>query len=493
MNLKRICLFLFFTILAQFSAKANFDFNNNCITAYQAILQLKLSEAKILITKEKQQNPTNGITVLLDNYVDFFTVLTTESKDDYERFKKNKSSRINLLEKQDENSPYYLFAQAEIDLQWALLKGKFQDYFSAAIEINRANDLLRENARKYPWFSPNKKSLALINVILGSVPASIRGTLRTFGLGGNSIEGIKDLEYLINAFPKTNFSFYQDETIFYYAFAEAEVMHSKINYTKILKYIALMDNNSLLKSYVKAYVSLKSAKTENAINAIENKPKGQNYAAFASIYYILGNAKLNKMDSDATLTLLKFIKDNRGLNLIKDAYLKVAYTYLLKGDFARYQTYLKLVITQGNTFIEKDKQALKEATDIKPNLDLLKARLQFDGGYYSQALQYLKDKKVDSFKLLRDKIEYYYRLGRIYDEINNDTAALVNYQQAINLGKNTSYYFAANAALNAGMVCERNKEDTKAKNFYNQAIAMKHHEYENSIENKAKEALKKYN
>lgn len=472
-------------------AHAHFDFNANCIKAYQAILQLKLNEAKQIINKEKKQNPDNGIPILLDNYVDYFTILTTESKTDYERLKGNRSIRLNILEEQSENSPYYLFAQAEINIQWALLKGKFQDYFSAALDINRADGLLKKNVEKYPNFLPNKKGIALINIVLGAVPANLKGILKTVGLYGNIQSGVKDLEQLINVLPKTNYAFYRDEVIFFYAFAETEAVKNKSNYPKIINYLALLHNASLLKNYLQGYVSVKNFRNDDALNYLLNRPQGNQYNNFEAIDYMIGNAKLNKLDTDANPYLLKYIKEYRGLNYIKDAYLKLAYCYLLKGEIANYHLYIKLVQNKGNVLIEKDKQALREAIDAAPNIDLLKARLLFDGGYFNKALQKLKDKNADSFSIVRDKIEYYYRLGRIYDESDKDNEALVYYQKAINIGKTTTYYYAANAALFIGLIYENKNDKTKAKLFYNQAIAMKHHEYQNSIESKAKEGLKR--
>lgn len=489
--LKNSIAFIIILFGASLSAKANFDFNPNCTKAYQLIMQLRVSEAKTLIAKEKQQNPDNGIPILLDNYIDYFTILTSESKADYDKLKKNKSIRLNLLDNQDENSPYYLFAQAEIHLQWALLKGKFQDYFSAAWDINTADDLLNDNIKKFPNFLPNKKGKAIINIVLGAVPSNLRGVLKTIGLTGSVANGVKDLEYLIAVLPKSNYNFYRDEVIFFYAFAQTEAVKNKNNQQKIISYLENLPQTSMLKSFLIGYVSIKNAQNDVALNYLTNRPQGAPYLNFTNIYYMIGNAKLNKMDTDANQYLLKYIKEYRGLNFVKDTYLKLAYYHLLNSETEKYKAYLKLVRSQGNILIEKDKQALKEANDSAPNIDLLKARLFFDGGYYSKALAQIKDKNPDDFKLVRDKIEFYYRLGRIYTESAKNNEALINYQKAINLGKTATYYYAANAALNMGAIYEREKDTLKARYYYTQALDMKHHEYQNSIESKAKEGLKR--
>lgn len=472
-------------------SQANFDFNNNCIKAYQAIFDLRLSDAKVLIQQEKKQNPNNGITILLDNYIDYFTLLASENKADYDRLKNNKSSRLEALEKQNKNSPYYLFTQAEINLQWGMLKSRFQDYMSSGLDIKRADNLLSENTVKYPSFLPNKKSSGLIDVIFGSIPSNLKGIFSTLGIKGNANTGIRTLESLASTLSRSPYSFYKDEVVFFLCYIETDLVHNKANYSKIMGLTSTMDDSSLLKIYLQGYVSARSAQNDRAIDYLLKRPKGNDYINFPVLNYHLGNAKLNRMDNDANVYLINYLKEYKGINYIKDAYLKLAYYFYLRGDNGKYNTFLKMVKTQGSLYDEKDKQALKEANDIAPNMDLLKARLYFDGGYYSKALAQLADKDAGDFKLKRDQIEFYYRLGRIYDESGRDTDAIVNYQKAINSGKLTSYYYAANGALSIGSIYEKRNDKAKASSYYKQAIAMKNHEYENSIETKAKDGLRR--
>ena len=489
--IKKLLLITLLSLGFSLPSKANFDFNSNCIKAYQAIFDLRLGDAKSLIQAEKKQNPNNGITILLDNYIDYFTLLASENKADYERLKNLKSSRLSALERQDKNSPYYLFAQAEINLQWGMLKSRFQDYFSSGMDIKKADNLLSDNAAKFPSFLPNKKSSGLIDVIFGSIPSNLKGLFSTLGIKGNASTGIRTLESLVSTLPKSPYSFYKDEVVFFLCYIETDLVHNKANYNKIMGFTASMDNSSLLKSYLQGYVSARSARNDSAIEYLQKRPKGSEYLNFPVLNYHLGNAKLNRGDNDAHVYLVNYLKEYKGINYIKDAYLKLAYYFYLRGDNAKYNTFLKMVKTQGSLYDEKDKQALKEANDVSPDMDLLKARLYFDGGYYQKALAELADKDVNDFKLKRDQIEFYYRLGRIYDESGRDSDAITNYQKAINAGKLTSYYYAANAALSIGSIYEKKSDKARASSFYKQAIAMKNHEYENSIETKAKDGLRR--
>jgi len=224
---------------------------------------------------------------------------------------------------------------------------------------------------------------------------------------------------------------------------------------------------------------------------LEAAPKSADYIKVPSIDYMLGCARLNRQDNTPPAPLFDYVKEFKGINYIKDAYLKLAYYYLLQNDEAKFNYYINEVKTRGNATDEKDQQALWEANDAKPDLDLLKARFYFDGGYYSKALSQLAGKDANSFKLLRDKIQFYYYLGRIYDKTDKTTDAIVNYQRAMNIGKETKYYFAANAAFFIGRIYEEKKDRARAADFYDQALSMKDHQYQTDIDNDAKAGLKR--
>lgn len=491
--IKKYSLLLLFLLLTQLKAHANFNYNANCIEAYKAIISLRLNEAKLLIQKEKQQNPTNGITILLDNYVDYFGLLASENKNEYEMLKDNKSSRLSVLEENDSNSPYYLFSQAEIYLQWSFLKAKFGDYVSSAFDAKKAGNLLKENSKKYPDFLPNQKSLALVNVIFGSVPASFKSVTHFLGMTGSVPAGLKQLEEIRAELPKTKYSFYNDEVVFFLCHINIDVLHNSSSYPKLIGYLSGFENNSLLKFFLEGYVASKTAHNDEAISYLEASPKSNQYVSLPLINYLLGCAKLNRMDNDTPDFLFSYLKEYKGVNYIKDAYLKLGYYYLLQNGPEKYEYFIKLVKSRGYAIDEKDKQALSEANDVKPDIDLLRARFYFDGGYYNKALLLLTSKDVNSLKLLRDKTEYYYRLGRIYEKTDKTNEAVLNYQRAINLGKATKYYYSANAALSIGLIYEEKRDYKKAGDFYRQAIDMKDHQYQNSIDDNAKAGLKRIN
>jgi predicted negative regulator of RcsB-dependent stress response len=171
----------------------------------------------------------------------------------------------------------------------------------------------------------------------------------------------------------------------------------------------------------------------------------------------------------------------------------MAWLELIKGNTQAYQKNVELVKTKGYAIHNRDIQALNEINYGIPDINLLKAKLLSDGGNYEKAFAQLSGKTNQDFKSLMHKIEFNYRLGRLYELTSKYDQALKYYQIAIDLGKNQPYSFAANSALRSGNIYEKSKNPIRAKQYFNLAISMKDHDYENSIENRAKEGLNRIN
>lgn len=490
MNKRLFLVFVLLTVCGR--VLANFDFNANCVQAYNNILGLKLKKARVLIDQEKAAHSDNAITTLLDNYYDYFTILTSDNKADFDRLKDNKGARIDLLEKEDDASPYYNFALAQVNLQWALLHNRFGENTTAGFEINKAYRLLQANARKFPNFLPDDIPLNMVNVLLGALPdGALKSTLGFFGIKGNTQIGVANLQNLAVKLPHTDYAFYYDELVFYLTYVQAYVINDPAAYAKMQQYTASMDNSSLLVSYIRGFVCLRTGHSNEAIAILDHHPAGSEYAAYPYLDYLSAMAHMNRLDNDFDAYFRKFLAESKGVSFIKDSYLHMAWYYLLQGDAKRYQSYVQLVRTRGYQFNEKDKQSLQEANNPVPNVDLLRARLLFDGGFYDKSLNILRGHSAADFTQVQDKAEYYYRLGRVYEATGKNDEALNNYQLTINVGKGTPYYYAPTAALRIAGIYEQQKDKANSVHFYNMAVAFKNHQNENSIEQKAREGIKR--
>jgi len=142
MSIKGVLTLLFLSILSLRSeAAAYFEMTPLIEKAYEKVINLRFQEAEALLEQIKQAESDNLLVYHIENYIDFFKVFIGENKAEFKRLEKNKTKRLNAIKKGDKNSPYYYYTQAEIKLQWALARVKFEEYFNAFNEVSSAYDL----------------------------------------------------------------------------------------------------------------------------------------------------------------------------------------------------------------------------------------------------------------------------------------------------------------------------------------------------------------
>ena len=90
----------------------SFDMNKNIQNSYSYIINLEFKKANILLEKELLENPDNGFIPLYKNYIDFLTIIITEESNYFKSHHYLKKLRLKLLDKNDQDSPYYLYSKA---------------------------------------------------------------------------------------------------------------------------------------------------------------------------------------------------------------------------------------------------------------------------------------------------------------------------------------------------------------------------------------------
>ena len=487
-----LLLLLTLVFKLQLNAQNQFDFDSNCKEAQEAILSLEFKKAKTLLLDERKTKPSNLIPFYLDNYIDFLTIVISEEKTRFERLKGNKEIRLDLLKKGDQSSPFYLLIQAEINLQWAFARVKFNEYLTAALEVNKAYRLLEENQKKFPDFILNKKCLGLLHAAVGTIPDEYQWAIKLFGFEGSIKKGEEEvIEFYEFVSKHPLYSAYSTEAELLLSVLELNLLNEeKFVKERILKAIANERNPNPLQVFCFANSCMKMGQTDEAIDFLNNYKPGKSSFPFYYLSYMLGQAKLSRLDADANLPLEHFLKNFKGINFIKAANLRLAWFNYLKGDLTKYNYYLQRSASSGAAIVDEDKQAKHEsAIVIKPVPALLKARLLFDGGYYERALKELSTPAIKKIKSPRDNLELIYRMARIYHKQNNLDKAIGNYELTIKNGAGYPYYFAANSALQLGLIYEEKKNYDLAKKYFSQALELKTQEYRNSISQKAKSGL----
>ena len=483
------------TLLFLFSSQmtfASFDMNKNMQRSYLYILNLEFDKADILLTAEELQNPTNGFLPLLRNYIDFLTVVIDEDYNYFTSHEHFKKERLELLDKNDRSSPYYLYSKAEISLQWAFSRLKFEQYTTAAYEFVKAYRFLKDNERKFPDFTLNNKGLGLIHILLGAVPEQFHWILDVAGLDGSVSLGFRELDTVLN---DDNFAMYDVEVLFLLSFFQSNLGSDDAISQKYLDKIGDRYKDNILLNFTAARLSHKLGNNDYCLIVLNNRPVTNSVVKFHHLDYLHGMSYLYTLDyTNAKDKFEYFIGNFRGFNYIKSAMHKLAWIAFLQNNTEKRLIYFDQVISTGRALIDEDKVALKDAQRnyISDPL-LLKTRLLYDGGYYSLALSQLN--KIDgpkSLSTIANEVEYWYRLARVKSELEDSMQEIiVYYRKALDKGQYSSSYYAPMSALQIGLIYEEKKDLFQADLYFKRCLEMSGFDYERGIHQKAKSALQR--
>ena len=469
---------------------AYFSWSGKARKAYEKTIQLRFTEARSLLQQLEQEEPHNLIRIHVENYIDFFTVFLNEDYEEFKRLEKQKNQRLQILKNSPANSPWRLFLQADIRLQWALARLKFEEYATAFLEVNKAFKLLEANNQAFPDFLPNKKDLGILHAMAGTIPDNYKWAVEWLSaMEGDIPRGRSELEEVV-AFARNNDFIFEEETYVLYAYLLLHIDNKDEAAWKIIQESRLNPETNPMACFVMANVAMRTGRNDEAIRLLENRPGGRTFHPFPYLDFMLGTAKLQRLDPDAGLYLRKYLEQFRGRNFIKEAHQKLAWHSLIRNDLPGYRTHMELVKNQGYTIVEGDASALREAdTGEIPHQTLLQARLLFDGGYHQRAQQLLENISARQFTRTRDAVEYLYRSGRIYQAIGQTDQALRAYAQTIEQGADQPWYFACRAALEAGRIHEQLGQTAQAQASYRQCLSIKPAENRLGLHQAAKAGL----
>jgi tetratricopeptide (TPR) repeat protein len=489
MRLHLLCLLFNFSTLT--ADAAGFDMNAGCREAYTHIQSLQFGKARELIATEKKLNAGNAAIVYLEGYIDFLSAFITEENRFFDQQKKMLEGRLNSLESVKDADAWTRMARAELIMQVAINKLKWQEFLTAGYLFRRAYKLLEENREQHPGFYPTLKSLGFCHAAIGAVPANYQWLSNLAGMKGTVAQGAAELDKLILEISvHPGLQFLSQETQFIRAFV---AIHFEKNHALALQIADKTETEKSpgpLQRFLTADVYVLTGNTPKALAYLKSAKSVSGELRMSYLDYMTGSLKLEVLDYTAASDLDRFTTHFKGRSFIKAAWQKQGWIRLLQNDTAGYYRCMEAVKNSGNEFTDEDKQAQLEAVSgVLPNIVLLRARLLTDGGQYTAALGEVAGKPVSTFRNTREQLELTYRLARIYDKMNHKEKALEYYNLTVTNGASRPYYFAANSALLSGLIYEERGEKTKAVEWYKKCLSMRNHEYQNSIDQKAKSGL----
>ena len=485
------CTLISISGVAQKSSSYFVEYSPECFEAYTMLSDLKLDSASLLIDIAKKEDPFNLAVVHLENYLDFFELFIGEDFEAFERLSKNKHKRIKLLRKKlPDSNPYKKFLLAEIHLQWALIRSKFDQYFGASREIYTAYNLLVDNKHQFPDFIYNNKSLSLMHALIETI--TIPGVVKSiFGIEGSIEQGRSEIEELIEYAKHEAFIFSREVDAIYgfILFFQCNEQDASKEY---ILHSSLVPAESLTATFVYTKLLQRSGSNDEALEILNSRPKGSGYSEFHYLYFLEGLSHLRNMDASALEDLEFFVQNFNGRHYLKEAYQKIAWAHLIfNNDTTAYFQNMQTLLDAGHAVIDDDKQAEKEAkAEVIPEVNILKARLLFDGGYYDRAASILNEASYLSKGPY--SLEYYYRLARIYQASQSYAKAEHYFLQVIEEGKLSNEYFACASALQLGLIYENLNDINTAIDYYKLCLKLSPDSYKRSLHQKAKSGIQRH-
>ncbi|MEL6275441.1 MAG: hypothetical protein AAFQ37_09800 [Bacteroidota bacterium] len=464
-----------------------YHFNTTAASIYEQVLRLELDSAATSLATLQSQQPHNLVYEHLASYVDFFQLYLTEDKALLEKRLPEKDRRIRSLERLPKESPWRNYAIAEVRLHWALIRLRFESYYPAFRDVNKAHKLLRDNAKRFPDFLPTYKDLGLLHAAVGSIPPQFKwGVELLSSLKGSIAEGSEEMQL---ALVDEDHPFHR-ETAVLYALLRLHLANEPDAAWQIVNELGLRPNDNKLHCFVLSNIAMRSGRNNRAIALLEKQPRGGTAQDFPYLDFMLGLAKLRNLDPSARIHFQSFLLRFAGQHFIKEAHQKIAWSELLRNRVDLYRKRMAEVGQKGGATAGGDRNARNEAQrEQPPHLGLLKARLLFDGAYFQRARTVMDTIQDSSLQTPELELEYFYRTGRILHGLKDYPGALSFYERTISLGQQSDAFFACNAALQAGLIEELRGNNNKARTYFELCLSMSPDEYRTGLHIQAKAGL----
>lgn len=486
-NIGLACIFLIWN--TAICAQAHMSLTSDIREAYALVTELKMYKADSVIQHIKKQDPDNKLVYHIENYIDFFTHFINEDKDAFEKVEDQLKERLTKITTQAIDSPYYLFAQAEMELQWALIRFKFNQRLKGGLAVLRAYKLLEENLLLFPDFAENKKSLSIIHALAPFVPSVIRKVL---GIKGSIEEGTQEiLDFVEKA--KAERSLFYREGVVVAAYILFYLNNDQEEAWKLLEEHNLEVEKNPLLTFIYSNIAQKTGKNDLAIQLLETYSPQKDQIPFYYLDLLLGKNKLYRLDSDADVPIRRYLNQFKGKHFIKEGFQKLAwYELVVNEDLEAYDRYINRCLTMGEDLTDEDQQALQEAKSKTPlNPVLLKARLLYDGGYLKRAYDILIQHKEDFQEGNALEEEYTYRMGRVLQGMGKSPQAIRMYTKLIEDFEASSSYYRCNAALQTALILEEQERYAEALNFLQHCLSIDADTYRSSLHQKAKAGIER--
>jgi hypothetical protein len=434
----------------------------------QAILDLRLIDARLLIGEEKKLHPENGYTIYLEHYAESIELIISEDEKIYEKLINSYEDRMDRMDDLDDGSPDNRWLQAEMLFHTGLAQVRFGTRISGVSKLLGSYRKIKNHREKYPQFWQNQKLTGAFNIILDYIPPFMRWATDMFGFTGNAELGLYQLQHYGEY--AGNVPGLAEEAVIYNYLGYKLSWKEQAGFEFVGRRYEKMSDITLIK-YLYANSASFTYRNDLAIQVLDEINEADLQVQFYSLNYLKGRCKLNHLEEDASIYLEKYLNQFPGSDYKKDVCNRLSLFYLLHGDDQKYQEFSEKIPVIGSDLRDRDQEAMLEyKSGIEPHVGLLKARLLCDGGYFEEAGAVMKS--IDPVQLTEKvfQLEYHYRLGRILQLNGHPDEAVPQLTIAYNEGRSTPFTFATRSALYLGKLYEERKDYRSAYEWYGRCV-----------------------
>jgi len=440
---------------------------------------------RLLIQRYPASDPRH---IRLLGYREFLNNILHQSKFNTDQYIRQSDGWLKALEKSKGDPVVSLPARAEIHLYRAVLASQISDYKVSATELIASYRIVAKSGLDFTVADRNKLS-GILGVLFQQIPEQQSKYLKLLGIRPSGLSGFSGLERYYGAAPLGSVERMEGYLLLLTALKElnqdpeAAWKFAQAESTPMLE-------NPLIR-YQTSLSALKAGDCEVAAGFLE---AGQALGQDRSIpywNYQLGRMRLYRSEPAASDLLGAFITNPGGDSYRHNAVLLQGWSMLLSGqkeNWSKVPARMKALPTPLTTY---DKQALREiSADSMPDPDLLRARLLFDGGYYSKCLE-MSGKLLKNGDYSRREVgELYYRMARCEQRLGKKSSAIGYFLKVVEDAENIQSYLVPNSALQLGHLYKSSGQNELARKYYQLCLDQNKYGYREGLNRQAEKGLR---
>jgi hypothetical protein len=483
MSFRILYFFLFISGISK--ALPYFELNKEVVKAYRHFNKLDFIAFDSVVTLGQKQQSQNRFFDYLQGLRTSVTLLVDEDQIHYRQALSQRNDLIQKLENVAGASPFKYWALADTYMYWSLIRAKYGDKVHAALDLRQAIKFATICRNQYPWFLPILKTTAICQAVASAVPEKFNWLAQLAGIKGNRTESVQTLEsFLKHPLINNKLNFLIPEAACFYI-----ALKYNLDGDFKPKGIHLNENPSELLLFGQVWLHSKMKEPAlliQKLNILEAKIKGLD---FCYLRYLKAEAQLNQL-LDPQKEFLAFIGCSKGPSFKKSSIRKLAWYQLMQGNEKGYKDWMRLMPSNPASPNDEDIQADIEYRQSRiPLPELIKSRVLFDGGNYSEAFKFAQNSKPEN---LEHSLEKEYRLGRCTEALQQSRVASLHYKKVIREGSQSTEYFAASAAWQLALYYQKLGKTDSVNYYCNLVETLPNQAYKKSLSMKAR-ALKNNN